>query len=217
MTEAVSGGGADERPEIGFRLNLDGKWSAIEFAELLEHLQFLNDVARLRNHEVRDLQGNSYIHVLPFIDRRSSYNQRFRDLQFDLEQESAYVRYQVRLFANEVSPQERDDLQIVRMSLASPGNLDLAGFGKIAKEVRLFVEGIIDRFSEDRKIETQLKRQKLVSAKIANANKILALGAKVDMPQADRQAILREVLDTDRFVETKVLEGKITDISSISK
>ena len=79
MIQAVVESGAYDGPQIGFRLKLDGRGSAAEFAELLEHLQFLNDVARLKHDEARESQGGRYFHILPWMDRYTTYHRRFGD------------------------------------------------------------------------------------------------------------------------------------------
>lgn len=205
-----------ERGAEDLRVYLDGHWEAREFAELLGHVEFLYDVARFSTYAPLGGQGPQ-LHLLS-IDR---YHLPFRyiDWEFEPDIESAYVRREIAQLANSVmsySDGQSSGLRIAQIHMASPGVGDLAGIGKIVKEVRLFTENIIDRITqrEDRAIAREAARQRVLTQKLNNAEKLLRLDEKIKLTSADRHAIVKEIMRSDNFIEGKIIERKITGIES---
>ena len=111
-----------------------------------------------------------------------------------------------RLYARPISP-----IVVVKIQFGSPGFVDLAGVGRVVGEVRKFLLGIIDRFigKEDREIARASATQDVIAKKIKNADSLLKLADKAGLDAESQQALLREVLTADRYIEGKLLSQQI--------
>jgi hypothetical protein len=128
------------------------------------------------------------------------------------EIESLLARETARQIAK--STREYSELQVSSIEHSSPGVVDLAGLGRVVKEVRLFVDGVIDRVvhSPDRALAREEKKQDILAKKLANAKKLLELKDKHLLDQELARALLKEALSIDHFMEDKVLDGKLISV-----
>jgi hypothetical protein len=95
-------------------------------------------------------------------------------------------------------------VEVRRIRFESPGLVDFGGFGKVAGHIKDLIVKVIDVaiYAGDRDITRQLAMQKVVSARIKNAEKILDLADKVGLDQDTKARLLMDLIRTgDRLNE----------------
>jgi Glycosyltransferase (GlcNAc) len=198
-------------PEAVLRVNIAGTWEAQEFAQFFTEFETLNEMA---NFGAVKVDGQSSLRG--FIHYERSQPPRYwRDMQFEWEVQDGVADERLRYFLRAASG-EHWPLRLKRMEFASPGFTDFAGIGKVVKEVRLFVTDIVDRFIAvpDRALAREEKRQSIVAKKIANAEKLMKLYDKTGLDPETRNDLIRRAIEVDRYIEDKIIEGRITSIES---
>lgn len=187
-------------------------WEAQEFARFFTEFEILNEMAIFGNVKV---DGQSSLGF--FYYERLRAPKYWQDLEFEGEVQAEVADERLRYFLREATG-GRWPLQLKRMEFASPGFTDFAGIGKVVKEVRLFVTDIVDRFitTPDRALAREEKRQSIVAKKIANAEKLMKLADKAGLDPKTRIELIRRAIEVDRYIEDKVIEGRITSIQSDS-
>lgn len=202
--------------EIGIlRVELDGRWSTAEFAALFAEMENLNIMAQF---SLLKVDGQT---ALPFRwrrSRRSRYDDFWYDPAFDEEVHDVVERVELRGYMQDLIGEVRP-LQVKEVSFASPGFGDFAGLGKIVSEIRKFALGVTDRYlaTKDRELAREAKRQSILKEKLANAERFLKLADKAGIDIETRNQMLRRALATDYYLESKILEGKITSIEEVDK
>jgi hypothetical protein len=80
------------------------------------------------------------------------------------------------------------------------------------REVRLFVMDIANRFiaAPDRALAREDKHQSIMTKKLQNAERLLKLSNKVDLDPALKRDLIRRTLETDRYIEDKIIDREIT-------
>jgi hypothetical protein len=196
--------------EQGFlRIKIAEKWNVGEFEELMSCLEFLRNVAVLSDsgEEIMEailalleqLEGNFDTEDGPRLDFAGS---RF---------------FRAHLHVIFSAMKDRPELMVHRLQFASPGFADLAGFGKIVEQIRIFLTDIYDRIEgkEDKKIARQMAEQDLLAKKIANAEAMLKLGKRAGLDK-DRSALLvAEVMKVENFIAAKVEAKQITGVEKL--
>jgi hypothetical protein len=199
------------------RIRIANGWTASEFAALLGDVQFLADVAGFSEAK---LDGQT---PMDFFTRRrhrrTAYYDFFGDVRDELRDNLYLRRSDVQEFLRRYSPNRVGELHVRRLELASPGLADLAGFGKIVEQVRIFLTDIIDRFlhKEDRAIARGMAAQEVLAKKLKNAEQLAKLIDKVSVDPQMQQMLMAEILGADQFIEGKVLSGQITGIETIEE
>jgi hypothetical protein len=199
---------------LALRIRIASGWTAWEFAELLEDVQFLADVAAFSEAK---LDGQTPMDFFTRRrQRRAAYHDVFGDVRHELRDNLYLRRADVHEFVKRYSNNRLSELQVHRLEFASPGLADLAGFGKIVEQVRIFLTDIIDRFlhTEDREIARGLAAQEVLARKLKNAEQLARLTDKVAIDPEMRQMLMAELLGVDKFIEGKVLNGQITGIET---
>lgn len=196
------------------RVEISDGWSASEFSELFAQLNFLYEAARFG--QVR-IDGQSAHPFMPWWFRRRRWPEFAPYYDEESLEDEAILRHRMveRMLSyasSEKVPSPK--LEVRRIEFASPGFVDVAGVGKVVKELRLFMTGILDRYlnKEDRKIARQAAAQDLLAKKIMNAENLLKLGEKAGLDPETRQSLVREILTADYYVEGKFITGKITNV-----
>jgi hypothetical protein len=105
-------------------------------------------------------------------------------------------------------------LAVDRIRFESPGFVDIAGFGKIVEQIRIFLTDIYDRVTSraDRKIAREIAEQELLSKKIANAEAMIRLGNHAGLSKQGSQLLVEEVMKVEGFFAHKIIEGKVVGI-----
>ena len=169
---------------MGFRLHINGEWSAAEFAALYNALSQLNDyflAPRIPEWE---------------IDRVFAYARR--PGYFD----------------------RRYDLRVEWIKFASPGFTDLAGLGAVIKEVREFLQFLINKIleREDRHLSRQRQRLEIAKLKRERLNELASMSDHADIPSGVEHLLgLKKVNtpDIDPIIRG-VLEGRITGLGDVA-
>jgi len=200
-------GAASEVDRI--EIEIDGQWSAAEFAELFSQAEFLYKVASFG--QVR-IDGQTPVFLDPlrrYRIRRDLYDPYF-PLGNELEEEAYASRRAVEILIDQYAPPIHPIL-VEKIRFGSPGFVDLAGVGRVVREVRIFLLGVMDRFihKEDREIARASAVQDVIAKKIKNADNLLKLSEKAGLDSVTRQTLLREVLTVDLYVEGKILSQQI--------
>jgi hypothetical protein len=197
------------------RIEIAGKWSAEEFGEFFSQISHLHNLAVFSSTPI---EGHAFP---PFgmwrLFRERSYGiDPFLAVQADLEFEIQRQRLEVRRELERYLPSAAYALRVTAIEFASPGHIDLLGIGKAVSELGTFITGIVDRIiqSEDRKLARDSAREDIRTKKLENAERLLNVAEKAGLGDEARQALLRDVLAADYFLEGKVLEGKVTDVTS---
>jgi hypothetical protein len=199
--------------ETILRVEIAGAWSAQDFTRFFAELQFLYEVAQFSQI---DLDGQRSRPLFWLRRGRVALDYLYRDPEYGLIAESQLIR---RALSDEIiglTGEEPEVLAVKQIRYASPGLSDLAGIGKAMAELRKFVFGITDRFiaKEDRRLDRDEKRQDILAKKIKNAENLLKLSKKAGLDSDGARRLMREVLEADYFLESKVIDGQITSISS---
>ncbi len=203
-----TGYGIDPSSEETLRINIDGQWRAEDFSRLFSEFETLNELASFG--QVR-IDGQSDLRLwrirLPRSRDRDWYWSEFGSEE-ELEEEFESAR--VRVFLRHIAP--RRPLIVKEIRFASPGHTDLSGLAGIMREVRLFVMDIADRFiaAPDRALAREDRHQSIMTKKLANAERLLKLSDKVDLDPALQRDLIRRTLETDRYIEDKIIDREIT-------
>lgn len=197
------------------RVEIDGHWAAAEFAVLFAEMENLNVMAQF---SLLKIDGQT---ALPFRwrpGRAFHYENFWYDAEFEEEVRDVIARTELRAYMRDLLG-EAWPLQVKEVRFASPGFGDFAGLGRVVAEVRKFALGVTDRFlaKEDRELAREHTRQTILKEKLANAERFLKLADKSGIDRETRNQMLRRVLASDYYLESKVLEGKITDIKEVDE
>ena len=122
---------------------------------------------------------------------------------------------------NELLP--RASLFVVRMNYNSPGGIDFAGLGKLAEQLRLLLEGIVDRVvqRQDREIDRQRRRleNEALAAQVYGEwlemiarNKDFFDGTPIGREERIRSSAISNLLRLANLIE----QGKITQVEKTS-
>ena len=166
-----------------FRLNLNGEWSAADFAALYKALNDLNSYFLAQYVPAARLDG-----VYAYLSSGGYYDRRY-------------------------------ELRVTRIKYASPGFTDLAGLGAVIRELREFLQFLIDRALERRSRLLAEEKQAIEVAK-AKLELIQDLTERVRdgriPPDAIRLLGLKSlgIPDIDPIIGG-VLDGRITGIGDV--
>jgi len=128
-----------EQIKEGFRLVVDGSWTANDFSLMLRGLDDLYNITTILSN---NLLKYSEIREEAFpLDRRK-------------------IR-RIALRSGDAGP-----LAVQRISYASPGFADIGGIGKAVREVRLLVFGVIDRFLDHKKRKLENEHRELANQRL---------------------------------------------------
>jgi hypothetical protein len=203
-----AGFGIDPSSEETLRINIDGSWRATEFSRLFSEFETLNELASFG--QVR-IDGQSDLRLWPMRRPRSRYYDWYwTEFGSEQELEDEFESARVRVFLRRFAP--RRPLIVKEIKFASPGHTDLGGLAGIMREIRLFVMDIADRFiaAPDRALAREDKHQSIMTKKLANAERLLKLSNKVDLDPALQRDLIRRTLETDRYIEDKIIDREIT-------
>jgi hypothetical protein len=209
----------DEMPkdDLIIRIEIAEGWSASEFSELFSQFDYLYQIARFSEVQISG-QTSQPFGFWSFRNRAQNPPDAFfpdalMPVELALEAEGLLRRRQVEHLID-VMLTTSDKLEVRRIEYASPGFIDLVGAGRVAREVRVFLLGIIDRFihSKDRKIAREAATQDIIAKKIKNAENLVKLGDKVGLDPETRQILVREVMSLDYYIEGRLLSHRITAV-----
>ena len=200
------------------RLNIDERWSALDFGELMGQLQFLADAALFSQAKI-DGQTSIFF-PLRRLRRVPVY---YYDPFIDVEEEMKFEAYRQRAAIQDLfrshSPRVSNQLEIKRTQYGSPGFVDLAGIGKVVEQLRMFLTDIMDRYlhREDREIARESAAQDVLAKKIQNAEALMNLYDKAGLDTEAKRVLIAEVLEVDYSIEGKLITGQITSIEGPSE
>jgi hypothetical protein len=201
-------GAAVEQDRI--KIEIDEQWSAAEFAELFSQVAYLYKIAAFG--EVRiDGQTSIFFDPLRRLGRRREFYDAYYPIEFELEDEAYDSRRRVEHLIEGYFAGPMDQMKVDQIHYGSPGFVDLVGLGRVVREVRIFLLAVMDRFihREDREIARASATQDVIAQKIKNAENLLKLSEKAGLDPSTRQALVREVLTVDLYVEGKILSQQI--------
>jgi hypothetical protein len=196
------------------RIEIDGYWTSGDFAKLFSEMELLNEFAHFGETKI---DGQTALPLRYFRGTQPRLSPIWTlDYELEAETESniteALVKGYIRDFIGYPS-----DLQVKEVLFASPGFVDLLGAGKIVGHLSKFILGVTDRWlaTDDRKLARDHKRQTILRQKIANAESLLKLSNKAGLDADTRRQLIRRVLEVDYYLETKILDGQVTDVRTI--
>jgi hypothetical protein len=191
------------------RLNIDGRWTASEMAASIQEINFLYDL-RLYLNSLEDAEPywDELYHFFPpfrhWAKRRGILPAPF----FFPQAPFLYRPDDVRQFSKLYFPEHV--LRISRIEYASPGAKDFLGIGEILKQIRIFVQYLIE-------LPQNREKQNLNNAaqRIQNARDLVKLRfefsrANVEIDNIDNDGLAALVDDNTRTILKLVEEKKIT-------
>ena len=195
------------------RIEIDRQWSSNDFANLFGEFELLNEMAHFAMVRFDEQTMPSF---RLFRSRRTAPEWLWDfDPNLDVEAEKILdelsLRNYVRYF---IQPTE---LQVSAVRFESPGFVDFLGIGKVIGEIRKFVLGITDRYLavEDRELERQHKRQKILKDKLSNVEKFLKLADKSGIDPETRRQMVKRLMEADLYLEYNLIDGKITSVREL--
>lgn len=214
VSQVVEGMGESPGPHL-LRISINGNWSVSDFAHLFERLQQLYEIAQFGHSQSE--------HAFSFNLQRANLllrQERRRwvyDPLLEAELDDEFSRVIVRNAIFQTLNEEVEQLQVDRISFASPGSMDVTGIGKAFEQVSKFILGVADRFiaREDRELAREEKRQDILAKKIKNIEKLANLADKIGLDAEARRKIIENGLETQKLIETKIIEGKITNVEKL--
>jgi hypothetical protein len=107
-------------------------------------------------------------------------------------------------------------LQVSKLEYSSPGLQDLAGVGKIIKEVRIFIKYLMDRSQRREEHEAKMERQRVdnETKHIQNQERALRLLQRAGYTKKQIRAIMEQRARQQRIIEDLIDAGKITQVAS---
>jgi hypothetical protein len=183
------------------RIEIDGRWSALDMAEFLTDLSLLYDIRAGLTLGDRRFQKELHWWV-----REWRYGPRRRRPRSE--------PWPWPPFRPHAEP-----LQIERIRYASPGLVDVAGVGKVIEELRHFLEKLIDLRAKRKRegLENEVIEEEIKAKRIENARNFIRLVGEartLDVGEDDVDALL----DTINHVEIRLMNaierGKITAIGA---
>lgn len=198
------------------RIEIDGYWTSGDFAKLFAEMEMLNEFAQFGELTV---DGQSAISLRLSRSRRIRENSFWPfDYEAEVEAETAVAELLLKGVIRDYTGLV-NELQVKRVSFASPGFVDLLGAGKVIGHISKFILGVTDRWiaREDRELARDHKRQTILKQKITNAENLLKLSKKAGLDPDTRRQMVRRVLESDSYFETKMLDGKITDVYEVNE
>jgi hypothetical protein len=160
--------------------------------------------------EVR-IDGQSDLRLWSFRrHQRQVYGSYWPDIDLELELQEEIEESRIRNFLRGVAPHR--PLSVKQIKFASPGFSDLVGLAGVVREIRMFVMDVADRFiaAPDRALAREDKHQTIMTKKLANAERLLKLSNKVGLDPDMQRDLIRRALETDRYIEDKIIDGEIT-------
>jgi hypothetical protein len=193
------------------RLGIDGAWSSAEFSRLFSEFEMLNEMAHFG---LTRSDGETML-AFDYLPSRRVMRELYLDVQTEEHVLALAADAQIQNHIRYVSTPR--PLQVIKLEFASPGIVDLLGVGKVIEEVRKFVVEIADRWiaAPDRELERDHKRQQILAEKIANAERLVNLSEKTGLDPEMRRQLVRRLLECDRFIEDKMIEGQITNVEQL--
>jgi hypothetical protein len=91
--------------------------------------------------------------------------------------------------------------------------------GKAFEAVSTFVLGVTDRVLQrkDRKIARDLKEAELFKARLENVEKLLGLADKHHIDPDLRHILTRKALGFDEYIENRMIDQKVKDVTRIMR
>jgi hypothetical protein len=197
------------------RISINGSWSVSDFGYLFDQLQQIYEIAQFGQTQVDG--------IIPLNLERADFVLRqerrrwFYDPELEAELDDEFGRVLLRNSIHRFLDGDVNELQVVRLSFASPGFMDIFGGGKAFAEVRKLILGVADRIIgiEDRKLAREEKRQDILAKKIKNMENLGRLSDKVGLDAEARRQIIQRGLEAQNLIESKILDGKITDVAEV--
>jgi hypothetical protein len=195
------------------RIQIAGNWSTDDFRQLFTEMEDLHLMALFA---LTRIDGQT---AVPFRFRRSRphrYETFWYDPEFQEQVQDTISQIEVRHFIHELVG-FHPPLRVAEIIFSSPGHTDLVGMGKIIEEIRKFIIGVTDRYlyREDRELDREHKRQTILKEKLANTERFLKIADKTGLDTQTKNEIIRHVLGTDYYLESKVIEGQITEVEEL--
>jgi len=187
------------------RIHIDGEWSIGDFGDFFNDLEYLITIGSPHQEQLtqllkfRILQSELIEGRFPFASPSDG----------DRQARMVVVRY----FRQSHPALEK----VKRISFASPGVVDIAGVGKLAKVIKDIIFGVTDRIldADMRAAKLEAQRQKNIKAMLANANQLIAIGNKLKMTDETKLILVREVLAIEHVLEGMVEKGKLKKVEII--
>lgn len=173
------------------RLDIDGQWSATEFAGILMDLQ----------------QLYAFIYVL------NDLQEKLRPSNFAIENTPGHLQTIPKLLISKslysfVDPIELE-MRIVKVQYGSKGFTDLLGAGKIIETLKDLLLKLIELRSN-----REEREQKVVAMRIENARSMVALAKEIGYSEKEIQGMARWVDARQRNILDLVSEGKLLQVST---
>jgi hypothetical protein len=198
------------------RVAIAGNWTVPEFAELMSQIQFITGMILFLDAEGRVRDGSQ-----GFFERWQPYSSGLGDRHQPMRALSGNPAEQFRLQFRQLMEEMKVgySFQVERVRYASPGSLDVSGFGKMIEETRLFIKDILDRrdSKESRKIKDEIAKQKLLRLKIENAERLIKLRGDAALDDPRMRLLVAGLLSADAFFSEKVINGQVTDIKKVEE
>jgi hypothetical protein len=191
------------------RLEIDGKWEPEDFIEVLTGVESLYYKAALVRRFRFPYEPPFYWFERPEL--AASFDDHMRHA-------NDWLLARARAIAS-----DGYRLKVDRISYASPGGIDLAGFGQACNAVKGTIDSFIKLYTErhlrreadaQARIETEMKEESLNAMKIENARKLLEL--RHDFPDIPDDTFIALIgNDQDRLIpriaERKLIGARIVD------
>jgi hypothetical protein len=199
------------------RISIDGKWGLDEFLRLFEEVETLNGLAAF-SENISESDG-SELRPWPSyaLGKPIRVISRWKDeFEAEIYTENYLREMEIRQYTH--SAGRIQHMVVLAIQFQSPGFVDLLGAGKVVDKISKFILGITDRYlaKEDRALAREDKKQNILKKKIANAESLLNLASKANFDQEARVRLMRRVLEIDDYVETILIEEKVTSVESIT-
>jgi hypothetical protein len=196
------------------RVAIAGEWSVPDFAELMSQIQFLTGMTIFLTVDgrVRDEASDFFkrwerfwpkdklhsMQTLPRVPFNRSVAAQFR-VEFQQLMEGMKANYA---------------LDVEKVQFASPGSIDLVGFGAIVEQVRLFIKDVLDRrdSKQSRKIQDEIAKQDLLQKQIENAERLVKLRRSSELDDPRIRLLLACMLNADEFFSEKATMGQVIAI-----
>jgi hypothetical protein len=195
------------------RTGIAGEWSVPEFADLMSQIQLLTGMTIFLTPDGQVRQESA-----DFFKRWQIFAPTANDLEslerfgsnWGMQFRAEFRRLLERMGASYA-------LEVEKVEFASPGSIDLAGFGKFTEQVRLFIKDTLDRRDnrKSREIQDEIAKQELYRRKIENAQSMLSLGKSAGLDDERIRMLVAIILDADTFFLEKKVSGQITSVQKV--
>ena len=105
-------------------------------------------------------------------------------------------------------------LKVARIEYASPGFVDLVGFGKAVAQVRKMLKDLIflREDLQDRRLKREIDRERLLGKRLENIDKALKLAKRMNIPLEDVRPLFDRAAGTNDDIARLMHSRKITRV-----